>query len=328
MPRLCSPPPPRNLTGLLASLLCVSLGSCTADPGDAESADTDITVEPGELDGACPLNERVGLFSVVHEPDYSSVDGEITDAVIPSTIVEVTMEAGGCQLLARENPFCDPACTSDEACTHTGECVPYPARQDTGAVTIEGLDIELVELVMDPRADKRYFETTLPHPAFSPGGAINLTSAGGEVGPLELSGRAFTPIELTQSTWIAKAGEPLVVSWVPEEASAEASFYLTINVDQHGVSPATLACEGPDSGSFEVPASIIDALLQSGISGFPTGHAYRRTVDSMQADTGCVEFQVRSHRSAQVEVTGHTPCTAQPECPDGLTCDLMNQTCV
>jgi hypothetical protein len=311
----------------LALLPWLFAAACTNDPGDAGSDSADTTpVVPGELDGACPLNERVGLFSVVHEANYSAVDGEINEAVIPTAIVEATITAGGCQLLARDNPFCDPPCAAGEACTHAGTCIPYPARQDTGTVTIAGLDLA-VALVMEPRADKRYFETTLPHPAFSPDTAISLTSTGGEVGPLELSGRGFTPLELTQTTWTAKAGEPLIVNWVPE-TDGEASFYLTINVDQHGTSPATLVCEGPDSGSLEVPASVIDALLASGISGFPTGHAYRRTVDSVETEVGCVEFQVRSHRDAQLEVTGHTPCTSEADCPDGQSCDLMIETCV
>ncbi|KIG19496.1 hypothetical protein DB30_00005 [Enhygromyxa salina] len=313
---------PRATAALSCLLACSGTIACTTAPGD-EDADTSV-VEPGELDGACPLNERVGLFSVVHEADYSAVDGEINEAVIPATIVQETLAAGGCQLLTRDNPFCDPACGTGEACTHAGSCIPYPERQDTGTVTIDGL---AVGVVMQPRADKRYFETTLPHPVFSPGTAIRLTSSGGEVGPLELSGRGFAPIELAKSAWIAQPGQPLIVNWVAED-DGEARFYLTINVDQHGISPSTLVCEGPDTGSFEVPATMIDALLDAGISGFPTGHAYRRTVDSTITDNGCVELQVRSHRDATLEVAGHTPCTATPDCPDGQTCDIPNQTCV
>ena len=316
MPRLCSPLP--------CLLLALFASACTDDPGDTDTGTDTTTVVPGELDGACPLNERVGLFSVVHELDYSAIDGEINEAVIPTAIVEESIAAGGCRLLTRENPFCDPPCAAGEACTNAGTCIPYPARLDTGTVTLAGLE---VGVVMEPRADKRYFETVLPHPVFSPDTAVSLSSSGGEVGPLELSGRGFTPLELTVDTWVANAGEALIVTWEPEDGG-EASFYLTINVDQHGISPATLECEGPDSGSFEVPPAIIDALLGAGVSGFPTGHAYRRTVDSAQADTGCVEFQVRSHRNATIEVTGHTPCTADPDCPAGQSCDLMNETCV
>lgn len=305
------------------ALLLILAGACACT--DSAGADADAgPVEPGELDGACPLNERVGLFSVTLEPDYSVVDGEILDAVIPATIQALVLEQGGCRVLARQNPFCDPACTAGETCSQDGACVPYPARRETGTVSVAGLD---VPVAMTPRADKRYFETQLPHPAFTPGGAISLSSTGGEVGPLELSGRRIEALELDAEVWQLSAGAALEIGWVPGQ-DADASVYLTLNIDQHGASPSTLECEGPDSGSFEIPAAIIDALLDAGTSGFPTGQAYRRTVDSSEAETGCVEFQVRSHRSVEVEVTGHTPCVSEADCPDGLSCDTLNQTCV
>jgi hypothetical protein len=312
----CSPLASLALFGSPAIAACIAPSHADDDSGE---------VVPGELDGACPLNERIGLFSVVHEADYSAVDGEINEAVLPTAIVEEKFAAGGCQLLEPTNPFCDPPCSAGEACGQSGDCIPYPDRLETGVVTLAGLE---VDVVMNPRADKRYFETALPHPVFSPDTAIRLTSTGGEIGPLELSGRVFVPIELIESTWTIVPGQPLIVNWVPDDEGGEASFQLTINVDQHGTSPVTVVCEGPDSGTFEVPTAVLDTLLDAGVSGFPVGHAYRRTVDSAAVDTGCVEFQVRSHQSAQIEVMGHMPCTSEGDCAEGLSCDLMTQTCV
>ncbi len=313
----------RRFTETIVLVGSLSMAACVEHSTDDADTDTDI---PVELDGACPLNERVGLFSLVHEADYSAVDGEIHTAIVPTTFVEETIAAGGCRLLEPQNPFCDPPCSSGEACSQAGTCIPYPERLETGVVTLAGLE---VDVVMSPRADKRYFETTLPHPVFRPGAAISLTSTGGELGPLALSGRGFAPLELIGSLWTVQAGQPLVVEWVvPEASDDETSFQLTINVDQHGTAPTVLACEGPDSGRFEVPATVIDALLQAGVSGFPVGHAYRRTLDSTATDTGCVEFQVRSHQSAQLEIAGHMPCTSTADCADGLSCDVMNETCV
>ena len=315
--------------GLLLTTVLLLAAACTDEPaGESgeEEAETGSPPVAGDLDGECPLNQRVGLFRITHEEDYSAVDGEISEAVVPTAIVEETVAEGGCRVLKRENPFCDPSCASGEVCTHEGTCVPYPERVETGDVTIAGLDLD-ADLVMEPRADKRYFETVLPHPAFRPGQNISLSSAGGELGSLDLAGRGFAPLELEDDSWVVIEGESLVVSWTPE-AEGEASFYMTLNVDQHGNSPSTLVCEGPDSGSFEVPAVVIAALLESGTSGFPMGHAYRRTVDSEQTEVGCVELQVSSHRGASLEVAGHTPCTNDNDCPDGLSCDLMIQTCV
>lgn len=312
---------PRFAFGFVTIGLLGSLGSACVAGSDDDGESGEVVA--GELDGACPLNERVGLFSVVHEPGYSAIDGEINEAIIPTAILEETFAAGGCRLLEPQNPFCDPPCSAGEACSQAG-CIAYPERLETGEVRLAGLE---VDVVMNPRADQRYFETALPHPVFSPNTAIQLTSSGGEVGPLELSGRGFAPLELREGTWTVQPGQPLLVEWTAEPGG-EATIQLTINVDQHGTSPVTLVCEGPDTGSFEVPAAVVDALLGAGVSGFPVGHAYRRTVDSMVADTGCVEFQVRSHQSAAIEVMGHTPCVGDDDCAEGTTCDLMTQTCV
>ena len=310
-------PARRRLRGLTPALLVLTCVACEAPPAaEAEPL-------PVELDGACPLNTRVGLFSVAHEPNYSAVDGEIFAAVIPATVQELSASTSECRLLTRTNPFCEPSCTSGETCSQAGVCVPYPLRVETGSVTVAGL---AVALSMHARADKRYFETALPHPVFSPGAPISLSSAGGEFGPLELSGRGVAPLELDASPWALAPGQPTLVSWTPGD-EPDASVRLSINIDQHGLSPATLECEGPDSGSLELPAVMIDALLAAGVSGFPTGHAYRRTIDSTQTEAGCVELEVRSHRSAELEVAGHTPCTADADCPAGLDCELATETC-
>ena len=303
----------------LPTLLAATL-ACTPGEGD----DTTPVVLPVELDGACPLNERVGLFRVAHEPDYSSVDGEILDAVLPASIQELIVAEAGCRLLTRINPICEPACMSGQTCAEDGTCVPYPARIETGTVTVAGLE---VAVAMEPRADLRYFETTLPHPVFRPGAPLSLTSAGGEVEALALSGVGVEPLELDASPWILAAGQATTLTWASAGEDGDATIYASINVDQHGLSPATLECEGPDTGSLEIPAAVVDALLAAGVSGFPTGQAYRRTVDSMAVEVGCVELQVVSHQTAAVEVAGHTPCTDDADCPAPQTCDLMLQSC-
>ena len=316
------------LFGFAATALLSACDNGSAGDDDSETGNTtDATSTTGDvdptLDGECSLEDRVGLFRVYHEEGYSAADGEINDGVVPTSVLHETLAEGDCRLMKRENPFCDPPCGPGEVCTHEGTCVPYPERQETGDVTIDGLD---VPLTMEPRSDKRYFDTTLPHPAFSPGTTISLTSTGSEVGPLSLSGRGISPIVVSDTSWTIAEATDLSITWEAEEG--DASFYLTINIDQHGNSPSTLVCETEDDGELVVPASVIDALLESGTSGFPMGHAYRRTADSQQAGEGCVEFQVFSHIGVDVEVAGHTPCTSDADCPDGQTCDLMLQTCV
>ncbi|MCA9706751.1 MAG: hypothetical protein KDK70_12945, partial [Myxococcales bacterium] len=102
---------------------------------------------------------------------------------------------------------------------------------------------------------------------------------------------------------------------------------IEINIDQHGISPATLVCDVPDTGSYSVPATLVDALLQAGVSGFPSANLYRQTIDSTQGPTGCVELRIRGRTPTAVEVEGHTACNVPEDCPPGQTCNIVIQTC-
>jgi hypothetical protein len=107
-------------------------------------------------------------------------------------------------------------------------------------------------------------------------------------------------------TWMIARGQPTSIAWSPPVTPLEADdgvkVTISINVDQHGTSPVTLLCEVDDTGSFQVPAALIDALLDEGISGLPQGHLHRRTADSVTIDPGCVELLVYSHRTADVTI--------------------------
>lgn len=332
-----------SLALLLVPLLC---GACPSGPasesesGDTEAtgpaptvtdteptptADADGTADDGSgtgpapdpIAGECPLGERVGNFDVILEPAYSAINGEVREALVRATIDSIPAEEGECWLLRRENPFCDPPCSGAEVCNADAACVPYPARISVGTVTITGLE---VPVTIEPAADDRYFLTDLPHPAVAPGATVELTADG-----IALDGRGFPMLSLTSPDLFISEGMPLEVSW--EAGDGEAVVRAEINIDQHGVSPATLMCDMPDTGSYSIPASIIDALIVSGTSGFPSAHFYRQTIDSTQAPPGCVELRIRAHAEATVEVEGHIACNGPADCPPGMVCNLPIQTC-
>ena len=110
-------------------------------------------------------------------------------------------------------------------------------------------------------------------------------------------------------------------------AAARTTVYAELNIDLHGLTPLLLTCELPDIGTGTISASMIDGLIGAGVTGFPEGRVARRTVDSITAPSGCVEFSVSSVRDIELEVTGFIPCTRQAECPPGLTCDVAIQQC-
>ncbi len=272
------------------------------------------------------MESDLGGFAVEVYTDYSSVDGQVADAVVPMTVLEEMQVEGTCRLLRRNNPHCDPLCDPDETCDFDGTCLPYPEDQDLGQVTVSGL---VVPVTMDPRAPgARYFDTTLPHPGFEPDVLVTLRT-GGVFGDQSLYGVGVEALEPGETSWILEPEKDLVVTWTPASGLVRGEVSLRIDIDQHGTSPASVHCTFPDTGQGVVGASMVNALVESGVSGFPTGSLVRQTIDRVLVDEGCFDFSVASpRRTDEVRVLGYTPCDEHGDCPPGQRCDLDIELCV
>lgn len=259
-------------------------------PGCADDRAVDSNTEqPQPPAGPCSLEDKIGVFQVMHELDYTAVSGEVANGVVPSTILEEAGAEGGCRLMRRNNPFCDPPCSPGETCDFDGACIPYPEPRSVGNVTIVGLN---AEVSMDPPL---YFNTTPPHPGFDPGVDISLVAAGEDYGSFVMWGVGVTPVAVSEPTWIVHRGQPLDVAWTAADDGEHVGIQLRLNVDQHGASPVMLICDLPDSGSVTISSTLIDALLDYGVSGYASGDIYRRTVDHVDVADGCIQFEVFSH---------------------------------
>lgn len=304
-------------------------GCDTSEHPTKNPVDSNVTAPLGDpatiaLTGACPLAQRLGGFVVAVDPEYSIVDGAVLDGVVPVTVLTEVTRVDDCQLLRKENPFCNPACAQDETCDFDGSCLPYPTEQDLGTVSILGLSGKVEMTPLPPGA--RYFNTQLPHPAFEPGAFIELR-AGGWAGDITLHGVGVTPIILGEATWSLRAGEDLPIHWDVPEGLVRSEVQLRLSIDQHGSSPMSLSCVFADDGVGLVPAVLIDGLLAAGISGFPSGVLSRQTADHADLNTGCMDFVVATPRVPNVRVDGSTPCNAQDDCPEGQTCNLELEIC-
>ncbi|MBI2896698.1 MAG: hypothetical protein HYY06_24280 [Deltaproteobacteria bacterium] len=314
------------------AVCCTTLAACGTGSGP-----TDDTVAglpgagedggepaPLEIDGPCPVDARIGAFLIEAQEEFSLVDGAVADGVVPASVPEEVLAEGDCRLLRRRNPFCDPPCLAGQTCGLDGACIPFPSNQDVGTVTVTGL-VDPVE-IQPLQPGNRYSFTDLPNPAFEPGAEIRLRTTSGRYGELGLDGLGFVPIA-PGDAWTIAPSEPLDVRWdAPEDALTRVE--LRVDIDQHGNSPVSLVCDLPDTGSARIPSSLVDALLGSGVSGFPSGRLARGTTDSLDVDgASCVELSVASPRSVAVRVEGHVPCDGDDACPDGQSCDLATNTC-
>jgi len=306
---------------IISILLAAACGSDTPDDPDAHIPDT------VELRGTCESAEDLGGFTVASYADMSAIDGKVANGVVPVSVRELVASEGGCSLMRKRNPFCDPACGAGFTCNHDGNCIAAPETQDVGVVSIAGLakQVEMEPLV----PGNNYFDTQLPHPVFEPGDIIALTSTNGTYGELKLFGVGGEDLVAPSETWTIERDVGLAITWAaPTATDSKTRIYVELTIDQHGNSPIAVQCDVEDNGSLTVPVTLINQLLDSGVSGFPNGRIVRHTTDKVNVSDGCVDFTVSYPRQSTVRVSGHTPCMSTTQCPKGQTCDIPNQTCI
>lgn len=307
-------------------------GGTSTDAGQNQDAGEDPNMDAGSVDdagvslegawdGRCSLDSRVGGFVVKEQETFVAVSGQVSDGVLPISILETFQTEGSCSLLKRNNPFCEVPCAGNETCDFGGTCIPFPLSLDVGTVEILGL-VQTVSMEAQSPGNT-YFDTGLPNPAFAEGDDILL-----RYGQTELHGGGLTPLVVTTSDISISETEPLDILWA-SAGEEDARVRFALNIDQHGNSPLTLVCSWEDTGSATVSPTLINALISSGVTGFPRATMTRETADSVQQDDGCVEFLVQSDRSIEnINIDGHTPCLVNQDCPEGDTCNLMLNTCV
>jgi hypothetical protein len=297
-------------------------GGASGAPGQAGSGGRTTS---DTLEGECDIPSRVGRFTVEAQSDFGVVQGAVFEGVVPTAIPRLVSEAGSCRLLERRNLVCTPACVGSTTCGEDGACIPHPRQISVGNVTISGLTQPTNLSPQEP--GNSYFAPGADNPPFAVGSEITLTAEGESGRPgFELKGFGSSPLG-PKPSWLIERGKGLSVLWQNGAPGARTRVTVELSVDQHGLSPLTLACEFEDTGTATIPASVVDRLLDSGVSGFPNGRIFRRTADRIVFDFGCVDLLVGSPLAADVSVAGVVPCKKVADCPMGQTCNLMQELC-
>ncbi len=289
------------LVGLL--LLSLHLVGCGDDGGDAPSAADAAASDLGQADeasgpdpvitgeprGACAVGDVTGLFEIVYGKNFSYFSGDVSAFPKPAVPPEELLATGACTVRRQVQLSCSSPCEGGSVCGTEGSCVDAPGSQCVGTVSVFGL---LKEVSLEPTEGTGfYMESSLPHPPFEPGAAIQLDATGGDDAAFTLYGVGVDKVEVLDTSWTVTAGQPLLVSWKPDEQS-DADVEVVLAIDQLGKTPAEIVCVTEDTGELEIAADLIDLLLESGTSGEPAGTVTRRTVDSDMIDRGCVELRV------------------------------------
>lgn len=300
-----------------------SLGGSTSNGGTSAGSALDIPYQP------CAASDSVGRFRIELAEDYTLVQGQVFDAVEPSQIPVEVMSDSACQLLRPQVLLCQPACAfSTETCGAGGTCQPLPVAHDLGIVSVSGLVIP-IEMLANERT-KSYSNPAsprLPHPGFDAGAALTLQTAGGDYMALELQGWGISALVMSSEAIAVNPGQPTALRWEASGNPTPARIRVNLDINVHGSGGARIECNFPDSGSANIPATLVDALIAQGLSGFPTITVTRETLTSQNIEPGCVEFSVASAVDWELQVAGIVSCNTNGDCPADQTCLPIVRNC-
>jgi hypothetical protein len=302
-------------------------GDADTDADMDADTDADVDTDPATvpLAGPCASADAFGSFTVETNDGLTVVSGAVADGVVPAVVLQSTESAGDCEIVERVALFCDGGCPADQTCGFDGNCIPYPTNQDVGTVSIDGL---AAPVSMDPTSPGfNYYDLGLPPIAYDPGALVTLRAEGATLPGFTLHALGLVPLDPPADEWVLSQATDSTITWAAPGGPVRSTVHLLVTIDQHGASPIQLACDFPDTGEGTVAASLVDTLVSSGVTGFPTASLERWTVDSTAMGEGCVQFDVSWAVGGDLRVEGFTPCTEQADCPPGQTCNTNLEIC-
>jgi hypothetical protein len=197
-----------------------------------------------------------------------------------------------------------------------------PVQRSVGTVTITGLSTS-VSLTPDTTTSAYGFAGDIPQPGFTEGAAITLNAAGAVYGPFSLSAQGVAALTLTSGEVTVATGTPITLTWTPPTTPANGRIHISLNLASHGTDSVALDCDVADTGSYQIPATLITQLLKEEVAGYPTLTVARRTADSIAIAPGCVDLLVQAVVVSEVVIAGVTYCANRgetAECVTGQIC--------
>jgi hypothetical protein len=289
-------------------------GSGAANGG---SGGTNSVGQPsGEL---CAKNERAGTLALRLTDGKTVLEGAISDGASPVGETDVASE-GLCRLVGPA--VCATTCASGTVCIGNDVCMTDPTEESAGKITVTGM-LTPLELMVNGITG-RYSKTIVdPYPAFEPGAAIQLSASGDTIPAFTLHGWGVPPLVVTSpSPTNVSRGSGVPLTWETDGVNPEQSeVFINFEVNVHGAATGHIECTVPDTGSYELPETLVTDLIDRGLSGFPRMEMVRRSVDSTGLAAGsCVEFEVGTQVTIELTVDGLVSCNEENPCPEGQTC--------
>lgn len=256
-------------------------------------------------------------------PARTEVSGFIRDGVEPlKSGWEMIDEVGDCQLFVPDTPLCDPECAVGEICAPGDACMRVPAKQSAGAVTVTGLGEPIA--LEDKVAGNYTLPTglTRPYPPCAEGDAITFAVEGNGHDPFMLEVPCVATLDAPEPVTI-EGGAPIELRWAAPTMPELANLHAHLEIAHHGGKRGQLECDTTDDGELDIDATLIDGLINLGVSGFPTIVLTRSASMSGSGEASeHVSLTVSASYESPVTIPGVISCTNNSECPDGQSCGM------
>jgi hypothetical protein len=325
----------------VGSILCaasVLAGGCASTKSpDASAVDAGQQAAGGgagaSSDAAAPGDGPVvGTFIVEMVPAtgttaaYTTMSGKVFDGPSPSTVAwDLIEDSGGCQLSKPRAPFCNPACGSGKLCVETNTCAGYPTAQNLGPVQVSGLGSGDFSMLPIANSYEPPGDLTLPFPPAAEAADVRVAITQGPFGAFTLQSKVVAPL-VSSGAVTMETGKPVQLTWDPPGQADLARVEVKLDISHHGGTKGKIECDVADSGSLEIPESLITKLIDLGVAGFPTITLTRVTTGATAIAPGKVTLRVLSAVSREVLVTGFQSCDETHPCPTGQSCQ-QSLTC-
>jgi hypothetical protein len=246
--------------------------------------------------------------------------GAVSNGVAPAAIPDVLAASGSCELVGPRSLFCSTPCESGQTCAGDDTCVPTPQKVSVGSLSLTGL---LAEVEVSPNGITSDYSKTImdPFPGFEPGAAIQITAAGEDSEAFTMGAWGVAKLDSPERFVQVAPGSGVTLEWDATAANpAQSQVAVTFTVNAHGATTGWIECTAEDTGSFEIPEPLVTQLIELGLSGFPRVSLARRSTDTVALPGGCVDFQVSSDVTLELEIDGLISCNTSEDCPDGQSC--------
>jgi hypothetical protein len=112
---------------------------------------------------------------------------------------------------------------------------------------------------------------------------------------------------------------------MPPGGDTPSRIVVRVDISHHGGQKGELVCEVEDSGEFELPAVLVQGLIDLGVAGYPSLDVTRESVSEPAPDAPGVALTISSSTTLELEIPGVISCDevgVQDVCPAGQLCQL------